>query len=131
MKNNIEILLFEIHQKIEEYADFVVKKIVKEKDLDFLNYPPNCKLTELEKQELLKLSDNEHLKNALKKVIADNSAGVIFDMFTLFDGVADPNDDNWTGLRIMNEEDCKNIEFTDNFLHDNFFESYWDWKALQ
>ena len=133
MKSNIEILLFEIHQNIEDYANFAAKKIIEEKDFEFLIYPPNGELTELEKQELLKLSNNEHLKNALKKVIADNSAAIFFDVFNLFDGTADPknNSNNWTGLKIVNEESCENTELADDFLHDVFFESYWDWKALQ
>ena len=137
-KRSIEILLLEINQNIEEYADITVKKMFEEKDFDFLCYPPNCGFTELEKQELLKLQDNEHLKNALRKVIANSSAGIVFDIFCLTDGVGCPKNDyeNWTGLRIVNVEDIDEkilIEgvLEEVYLHDEFFEKYWDWKAIR
>jgi hypothetical protein len=131
--NNAKTLLLDIHQDIEEYADVLVKKILDEKNFDFLTYPPNCGLTELEKNELLKLENNEHLKNALRKVIADNSAGVVFNMLNLFDGTGFPKNDNggWTGLKIIDEEPNENPEPVDDWLHDKFYETYWDWKKIR
>ena len=59
--NNANILLLDTHQDIEEYADHLVTKLLDEKDLNNLTYPPNWGLTEDEINELKKLGNNEHL----------------------------------------------------------------------
>ncbi len=131
--NNAKTLLLDTHQDIEEYADILVTNILDKKEFDFLTYPPNCGLTDLEIDELKKLDNNEHLKNALRKVIADNSAGIIFNMLNLFDGTGFPKNDNddWTGLKVIDEEPNENSEPVDDWLHDKFFETYWDWKKIR
>lgn len=131
--NNAKILLLDTHQDIEEFADSLVTNILDKKDFSFLTYPPNCGLTELEIEELKKLGNNEHLKNGLRKVIADNSAGIIFNMLNLFDGTGFPknSDDNWTGLKLIDEEPNENSEPVDDWLHDKFYETYWDWKKIR
>jgi hypothetical protein len=130
---NAQTLLLDTHQDIEEYADTLVTNILDKKEFDFLTYPPNCGLTDLEIDELKKLDNNEHLKNALRKVIADNSAGIIFNMLNLFDGTGFPKNDNddWTGLKVIDEEPSENPEPVDDWLHDKFFETYWDWKKIR
>ena len=73
-------------------------------------------MTDLEKQELNKLDNNENLKNALRKVIADNSAGIIFNMLNLFDGTGSPKQmhNEWTGVKLIDEEPNENEpEFKD------------------
>jgi len=131
--NNARTLLLDTHQDIEEYADTLVTNILDKKDFNFLSYPPNCGLTELEIEELKKLDNNEHLKNALRKVIADNSAGIVFNMLNLFDGTGFPKNDNddWTGLKVIDEEPNENSEPVDDWLHDKFYETYWDWKKIR
>jgi len=131
--NNAKTLLLDTHQDIEEYADALVTNILDKKEFDFLCYPPNCGLTELEIDELKKLDNNEHLKNALRKVIADNSAGIIFNMLNLFDGTGFPKNDNddWTGIKVIDEEPQENSEPVDDWLHDKFFETYWDWNKIR
>lgn len=131
--NNAKTLLLDTHQDIEEYADTLVTNILDKKEFDFLTYPPNCGLTELEIDELKKLDNNEHLKNALRKVIADNSAGIIFNMLNLFDGTGFPknDNDNWTGLKVIDEEPNENSEPVDDWLHDKFYETYGDWKKIR
>ena len=131
--NNAKTLLLDTHQDIEEYADTLVTNILDKKEFDFLSYPPNCGLTDLEIDELKKLDNNEHLKNALRKVIADNSAGIIFNMLNLFDGTGFPKNENddWTGLKVIDEEPNENSEPVEDWLHDKFFETYWDWKKIR
>jgi len=131
--NNAKILLLDTHQDIEEYADVLVTKILDEKDFDFMTYPPNCGLTDPEKEELKKLDNNQTLKSALRKVIADNSAGIVFNMLNLFDGTGFPKNDeeNWTGVKLIDEEQVDNSEPVDDWLHDKFYETYWDWKELR
>lgn len=131
--NNAKILLLDIHQDIEEYADTLVTNILDKKDFDFLTYPPNCGLTELEIKELRKLENNENLKNALRKVIADNSAGIVFNMLNLIDGTGFPKNDNddWTGIKLIDEEPNEKSEPVDDWLHDQFYETYWEWKKIR
>ena len=131
--NNAKTLLLDTHQDIEEYADTLVTNILDKKEFNFLTYPPNSGLTELEIEELKKLDNNENLKNALRKVIADNSAGIVFNMLNLFDGTGFPKNDyeDWTGLKVIDEEPNENSEPVDDWLHDKFYETYWDWKKIR
>lgn len=130
---NALALLLDLNQDIEEYAEATVKNIIEDKNFDFLTYPPNGGLTDLEKQELNRLDNNEHLKNALRKVIADNSAGVIFGMLNLLDGTTDPKHmlAEWTGVKLIDQEHNDNGEEFQDMLHDGFYESYWQWRELR
>ena len=130
---NVLALLLDLNQDIEEYAEATVKNIIEDKNFDFLTYPPNNGLTDLEKQELNKLDNNEHLKNALIKVIADNSAGIIFNMLNLFDGTGSPKHmyNEWTGIKLRDEEPNENEPEFQDTLHDSFFETYWEWKKIR
>src|SRR5688572_16795676 len=131
-KNAIALLL-DLNQNIEEYAEFTVKNIIEDKNFDILTYPPNCGMTDLEKAELKKLDNNENLKNALRKIIADSAAGVIFNMLNLFDGTGSPklHYDRWTGVKLVDEEPNSDSELFKDTLHDCFFETYWAWKKLR
>jgi hypothetical protein len=131
--NNAKTLLLDTHQDIEEYADTLVNNILEKRNFDFLTYPPHCGLTELEINELKNLDNNEHLKSAIRKVIADNSAGIVFNMLNLFDGIGFPKNDNgdWTGLKVIDEEQNENSEPVDDWLHDKFYETYWGWKKIR
>jgi hypothetical protein len=130
---NALALLLDLNQDIEEYSEATVKNIIEDKNFDFLTYPPNSGLTDLEKQELNKLENNEHLKNALRKVIADNSAGVIFSMLNIIDGTTDPKlmFNEWTGVKLVDQDHNEDAEEFQDMLHDSFYESYWKWRELR
>ena len=130
---NAIALLLDLNQDVEEYAEATVKNIIEDKNFDVLTYPPNNGLTDLEKAELNKLDNNEDLKSALRKVIADNSAGIIFNMLNLLDGIGSPklHYDNWTGVKLVDEESNDGLELFKDTLHDCFFETYWEWKKLR
>ena len=104
-ENNIIALLLDVNQDIEEYAEATVKNIIEDKKFDFLTYPPNAGLTDVEKAELNKLNNNDNLKNALRKIIADNTAGVIFNMLNLLDGTGSPKlkFEEWKGIKLVDE----------------------------
>ncbi|HZE85941.1 MAG TPA: hypothetical protein VE035_16595 [Puia sp.] len=131
--NNAIALLLDINQDIEEYAEATVKSIVEDKNFNFLTYPPNAGLTEPEKAELNKLDNNDDLKNALRKIIADNTAGVIFNMLNLFDGTGYPKlrSNDWKGIKLVDEKENNGSDPFNDTLHDSFFETYWDWKKLR
>jgi hypothetical protein len=130
---NVLALLLDLNQDIDEYAEATVKNIVEDKNFDFLTYPPNGGLTDLEKQELNKLDNNEHLKNALRKVIADNSATLIFSMLNIIDGTTDPKHmfTEWTGVKLVDQQETKDTEKFQDMLHDSFFETYWEWEKIR
>ena len=131
--NNALALMLDLNQDIEEYAEATVKNFIEDKNFDFLTYPPNSGLTDLEKQELNKLDNNEHLKNALRKVIADNSAGIVFNMLNIIDGTTDPKlmYDEWTGIKLIDQDLNEDADEFQDMLHDSFYESYWKWRELR
>ena len=51
---NAIVLLLDLNQDVEEYAEATVKNIIEDKNFDVLTYPPNNGLTDLEKAELNK-----------------------------------------------------------------------------
>jgi hypothetical protein len=130
---NAEALLLDINQDVEEYAEATVKNIIEDKNFDFLTYPPNYGLTDPEKVQLNRLDNNEHLKNALRKIIADSSAGVVVYFIKLLDGTGSPKHyyDEWTGVKLINEDLEDNDEAFADMLHDSFYETYWKWKKIR
>lgn len=130
-EENTKTLMLSLHQKIENYAENISENLFLGKSEDILAYPPNCSLTEEENESLKKLKDNSILKSALRKVFADNSASLIFDLFNIVDGTSDPDEElgSWTEIAFVDktEEIAENSEM----LHDNFFSTYWDWKKIR
>ena len=132
-KENIHILFLDIYKNIDKYVENLTIDILDDKKFDFLSYPPNSGFTDLEINELKKLNNNDILKSALRKIIADNSAAIVFDILNHIDGTTDPEleNENWTGLKIVDLEVSKNNEPLVDFLHDYFFETYWDWMKIR
>ena len=127
---NAKILLVEANRIIEKYADSDATKIVEKKDFNFMCYPPNCGFSDAEKIELGKLDNNEALKSAWRKLFANNSATVLFHLFNIIDETGDPQGENsaWTGVKMIDLEPNKDLEPAEDFLHDMFFDTYWDWR---
>jgi len=118
----LKALLYEMHIAIDESSTHTVDNI---KSFD-LTYPPGAELTDEESKALASLELSEHAKSGLKKLIKDACAYPPFHLFSLLDGVADPESeelDDWYGLSFTekNEDD-------DEMLHDEFYESFWDYK---
>ncbi|OOQ60042.1 hypothetical protein [Mucilaginibacter pedocola] len=132
-KNNAIALLVDIHQNTEEYAEATVKTILEDKDYDGLIYPPNTGFTDDEKAELNKLRNNEHLKSALGKILADNSANVVFSLFNIIDGTTDPKalSEQWSGVKLVDNDAEDGAEPFGDMLHDGFLETYWAWQGIK
>ncbi|MEP7129387.1 MAG: hypothetical protein ABI729_10985 [Chitinophagales bacterium] len=130
-EHNNKTLMLAIHKLIEGYADDLSDKLEKGNLNDFLIYPPNCGFTNNEQGALLKLKSDSDLKSGLRKVIASSSACVIFDLFSIIDGTADPDPNlgKWTEISFIDK--TEDIEEPEDMLHDNFFETYWDWKEVR
>jgi hypothetical protein len=80
---------------------------------------------------LKSLAGNEILRNTLRKVLASNSATVIFELFNIIDGTGDPDPElgEWSEVMLIDRPD----DFDDyyEFLHDNFYETYWNWRKMR
>lgn len=130
-EHNIETLMISLHKKIEEYSDFLTTQIENGKPIEHVNYPPNNGFSEKEIKSLQELSSKEDLKSALRKLVADSMAGVLFDFFNFIDGTSDPDEKlgKWSELSLVDKND--NIEPPNDMLHDKFFETYWEWRKIR
>ena len=125
-EENKKTLLLSVHQAIEENAEHTVNHLFHNRTYKLINYPPNGGLTEEEKEALGQMKENEVLKSALRKVIASNTANVFFDFFNLLDGTADPDTGKWSEVLLIDKPE--DFDEHQEFLHDSFYETYWDWK---
>lgn len=91
-----------------------------------LAYPPGGELTEAEHTALRTLVISPGARSALEKLVADACGWPVFHLFSLMDGVADPEADvgEWWGVTLESKR-----EGDDDMLHDQFMESYWTYKA--
>lgn len=117
-------LLIDIHREIRDVAIKTTNSIA-ESTCDLV-YPPNEEFTPEEVAALRELRLPIASRTALEKIIADAASSVIFHFFALVDGVADPatgDFTNWLGVSFVPK-----IEENTPMLHDEFFDSYWDYK---
>jgi len=125
--DNRKSLLLTLHKQIEEYANATTSTIFQGKQLSF-TYPPNGGLTEVEMQALEQLQGNEILMKALRKLLANTTAEVFFSFFNLIDGTTSPDvtTGKWSEVLLVD----KPYDFEEDlpFLHDDFWETYWNWK---
>jgi hypothetical protein len=119
-----QALFFEIHRSIEEAAKACVADILSP-DESTLTYPPNGTLTEAERAALRTLTVSPDARAALEKLTADACSYPLFHLFAVMDGVADPATDvgEWLGVTLESRQ-----EGEEDMLHDEFFESYWDYR---
>ena len=129
--HNLKTLMIFLQQKIEENAEYVANELTNGNSTDFLTYPPNGGLTESEKLSLEKIKNDSTLESALRKVLADNSAGVLFELLNIIDGTSEPDENigKWTEISIVDKTDeiAENAEM----LHDELYSKYWDWKKIR
>ncbi|SFQ18957.1 hypothetical protein SAMN04515668_1316 [Hymenobacter arizonensis] len=68
------------------------------------------------------------MKLALRKVLADCAANVVFDLLNLIDGTTDPKQGQWSEVVLV---DKPAYDEHREFLHDEFFGAYWDWQVIR
>lgn len=127
-EQNRTTLLVHLHKVIEEIADVQANKILQGRSEQLIDYPQNGGLTGEEQQELKKLQGNEIMRDALRKVLASNSASVFFDFFNIVDGTGDPDPETGKWSEIMLIDMPKDFDGHIEFLHDHFYDTYWNWK---
>jgi hypothetical protein len=124
--DNRNSLLLTLHKQIEEYADVIANTIFHGRPV-YMTYPPNAGLTIAEEEALQLLKGNEQMMTALRKVLASNTSDVFFSFFNVIDGTASPDVEvgSWSEVMLVDKaEDFPG----DEFLHDEFYGTYWDWK---
>jgi hypothetical protein len=118
-------LFIDIHRDIHDVATKTASCIPDA--VDKLIYPPNAEFTRAELSALRKLQLAAAARSALAKLVAAACSTVMFQFFTLLDGVADPSTgdfDPWLGASLAPKP-----EEDEPMLHDEFHESYWSYKA--
>ena len=124
---NRRTLLIAANQAVEEYASYHANALLQGQDNE-LAYPPNGGFTPEETEALKLLQNNAVMASALRKVLADCAAGVLFDLLNLIDGTTEPMQGQWSEVVLVdkpeNDEDRE-------FLHDEFFEAYWGWRDIR
>ncbi|MFP7155546.1 hypothetical protein SFC34_06845 [Priestia aryabhattai] len=132
--NSRKAMLMEMQKLIHEYSQIgdQLTSINKELVWQELN------LTDEESLGLSKENLSPASIKAIEKIVKDNMMGLFFDFMCLVDGVSDPNDieiDNggvWLGLQIKPKHLLSEQELEDEdnelMLHDEVYNSYWDWK---
>lgn len=124
---NKKTLLVQLHKDIDEISTKIAKNLSKGKCDDIIYPPaPNAQLSEEEKAAVKKIKNIPGIESALKKIIRDSHSYPLFNLFNFIDGTGDPAGDKWTGVSLLdlNIDDDEGKEF----LHDGFFETYWDYK---
>ncbi|MEQ7803783.1 hypothetical protein C2I27_17730 [Priestia megaterium] len=127
-------MLMEMQKLIHEYSQIGDQ-------LTNINQELVWKELNLTDEEVLSLS-KENLSpasiKAIEKTVKDNMMSLFHDFMCLVDGVSDPNDieiENdgvWLGLQIkpkhlLSEQELED-EDSELMLHDEVYDSYWDWK---
>ncbi len=123
--------MLSLHQKIEEYADASADMLQNGARSNELIYPPDGGLNQAERESLSILINNPVLKSALRKVLADNAAGILFELLNLVDGTTDPSASigEWSGVMLVDTTDAPDLG--DTMLHDEFFSTYLEWKEMR
>lgn len=120
-----QALFAELHRSIEESATACVARILSADDMS-LTYPPGDEFTEAERAALRRLVVSPEARSALEKLVADACVWPVFHLFSVMDGVAEPEADvgEWYGVTLESKQ-----EGDDDMLHDQFMESYWAYKG--
>jgi hypothetical protein len=122
-----QALFFEIHRSIEEAARSCVAGMLAPDEVT-PEYPPNAELTQAERAALRTLTVSPEARAALEKLAADACGSTFFHLFAVMDGVTDPDAGagHWPGVTLeAKQEDDEDEEM----LHDEFLESYQDYRA--
>lgn len=128
---NRTTLLIHLHKSIEDTASANANYIIHGRLNQLINYPPNGGLTESEINALNELKGKEELKSALRKILASTTADVFFDIFNIIDGTADPDPGTGKWTEVMLVDKPEDFDGDIQFLHDDFYGTYWDWKEIR
>jgi hypothetical protein len=124
-----QALFFEMHKEIEQATAVALNWFGPSQRGTNIAYPPGASLTAEEKLALKNLNLSPAAQSALKKLVTDTASAPLFRLFTLMDGVADPESgdlDPWLGVDFT--EKPLDSDDEGDMLHDEFFASFWEYK---
>lgn len=117
-------LLVEMHRLVQESSRAASRAIAKH--MIATEYPPpgtKGAWTTRDSKAIAELTLSPAQERALRKLLADHAASVLFQCLSLIDGVSDPEltpVKNWMGLRLVVPTEDEDAEM----LHDAFFDTY-------
>lgn len=117
-------LLVHVHRELEEVATRLASGVARSGAAPKLVYPPNHGYSAEEQHALEDVSLSDAAESALRKATASAIADVLYGLFTVIDGVADPSPEveDWGVYAIGPADD-------NDDLHNEFFATYWEWRA--
>jgi hypothetical protein len=123
-------IFLEMHKEIGDAVAIGLQWLGSSQQGTDVPYPPGECLTAEEKLALENLKLSPVAQSALAKIMTDTASAPLFHLFSLMDGVSDPESGDfefWPGLDFVE----KNVEPNDEevMLHDEFYGSYWDYKS--
>lgn len=111
-EKNREILIEHMHKTLEEYSKYCANNMF---DKNRIVQP----FGEREEEALSMMMQNvDGFKSFMEKMLWQCSQSVLFDLLCIIDGVADPDDPNWTQVLLIDKP--KNFDQHYEFLHDYF-----------
>lgn len=125
---NRNTLLIGVNRDIETTVEEITEAMAKKRLNNLLSYPPNCGFTPEELKALENIKMDNDLKSALRKILAEACSRPLFSLFNYIDGTGDPGKD-WTSVSFLDKE--LDTDEEGEFLHDKFFELYWEWRKLR
>lgn len=128
-QNNRAALMIALHKLIEDSSEKVVGELFFGDVTANIFYPPNGGLSDVEREAGRAIATG--MKNIpgaemfLRKLLANNSAEILFTLFNWIDGTEDLGG-SWTGVDLIDTSDEDK-----EMLHDVLLESYWEWKKVR
>ncbi|MCZ8540796.1 hypothetical protein [Psychrobacillus psychrodurans] len=127
--------LIELHSIIKERS--MIGNLISNPPLDSVLEEFNLTVTELNALKAQQFTPESI--SGIEKIVRDNLMTTFFEVFCILDGVGDPNesfslmepDEVWLGLKLTEVEYNEEEEEVTEFLHDEFFSTYQEWKELQ
>lgn len=99
-----------------------------------ISYPPDVELSLTEIDKLIEvLENNPGIEDTLKKIMKNASMYPLFNLFNVIDGSGDIPDSKYEKVELIecSFDEVELLEDRDDFIHDMFFLSYWDWKDVE
>jgi hypothetical protein len=117
-------LLVHVHRELEEAATRLASGVAQAGSAPTLVYPPNHGYSGEEQPALEEVSLSGAAEAAVRKATASAIAEVLYGLFAVIDGVADPLPEleGWGVYAIGPADD-------NDDLHNKFFATYWEWRA--
>ena len=108
-KNNRQIFIQHIQEKLDVYTNNASRELTTNERLKPFG--------KSEEKVIEAIKDNpEGFKSYFEKVLWKCSQEIIFDLFCIIDGVADPEDPDWKGILLIDMP--KDYQEHVEFLHD-------------